>query len=116
LHCSSIRFFLTVIQRGAEQCYFGMLHLIIGSYPFPLFKECSGNCFLRVTDATHVYRTRYSLDIKLKTLSPECSFSNHFLHGFRSCRVGGHDPLHLILAPKQRMEWFAVLKNIVKCG
>jgi hypothetical protein len=74
----------------------------------------SGNCFLRVTDATHVYRTRYSLDIKLKTLHPECSLCKSPSPRFRSSRVGGHVPLLIILEPKQRMEWFAVLKNIVK--
>ena len=41
-------------------------------------------------------------------------FSNRLRHGFRSCRQGGHVPLLIILAPKQHIEWFAVLKNVVR--
>ena len=48
-------------------------HLVVGSYPSPVFKECFGNCFRRLMDATHVCPTCYSLDFGLQTLYSECS-------------------------------------------
>jgi hypothetical protein len=47
----------------------------------PYSKNVLEIIFFRPPDALHVYRTRYSLDIELKTLHSECSLQIVFVTG-----------------------------------
>jgi len=61
----TVRRWTGLIQCAAFNSRFLPLH--------PYLKNVLDFFFLQLTDATPVYRTRYSLDIEVKTLHSECS-------------------------------------------